>query len=118
MPDIKKNTKFKIEQDYTLNVLLDILENYTKNDKFLNIYDMDNDYDFQNKILTLKENVKKYYSSSTCNAINNKKCTRPYLILIKYILKHHNYELQKKEFSKRLDNNTYVRTTKYFFYKK
>jgi len=113
MPDIKKNIKYNKEQELVLSKLLEIIDIET-----LILYNLDNDIDLQNKVLELENDVKKYYSSSTCTAINKKKCIRPYLVLIKFILKKHNYQIVSKDFSIPLGDNKFIRTIKYIINKK
>jgi len=99
MVDIKKQLKYKNEQEELLNKLLEIL-NYN-NDYTFYLYDLDNKKDLKESIIGLSDDIIKYYSSSICTAVNGKKCKRPYLSIIKYILKYHNKEFYTMDY--RLD---------------
>lgn len=110
MVDIKRNIKYKKEQIIVLNKLLEIL-NYN-NDYIFYLYDLDNNINLQNTILDLTNEIKEYYPSSKCNGINGKKCKRPYLSIIKFLLKIHNKELYRMDHIIKI-NNKNIRTIKY-----
>ena len=85
MVDIKKEHKYKKEQEELLNKLLLIL-NYN-NDYTFYLYDLDNKIELQESIIGLSDDIRKYYPSSTCMGVNGKECKRPYLSIIRYIIK-------------------------------
>jgi hypothetical protein len=109
MPDSKKSIKFAKQQKNVLDKLLkiigdeNILYNFDRNDKL------------QKEIMELSNEVRKYYSSSNCSAINNKNCKKPYLTLLKFILKKHGYKIKSSDHTIKLDSNIFVRTKKYQF---
>ena len=95
MPDHKKNSKYKEEQKEVLQSLLNIISG--EDETFL-LYNLDNNInDIQTKVLQLTNNIKKYYPSSSCIGINGKKCKRPYMSIIRYVLKQNGYSLYPKE---------------------
>lgn len=111
MPYPNKDIKYKTEQKNILTKLLDIL-GYNTSKTFL-LYDLDNDLETQEKITNLCEDIKKYYPSSSCIGTNGKKCNRPYLSIIRYILKHNNMKLYSMNYVIPTDNKKYIRTKQY-----
>ncbi len=111
MPDKKKLLKYKKEQQEILDKLLNIL-NYN-NDHTFYLYDLDNKAELRENILGLSDDIIKYYPSSSCMGVNGKKCKRPYLSIIRYILKFHNKELYFMDFTLEIDNKKTIRTKKY-----
>ena len=109
MPDIKKNIKFKEEQQEIINKLFQIL-----GDKRFILYELDNNEKKQKEIIELGEDIKKYYSCSTCRGINIPDCKRPYLSIIRFLLKKNGYEFYSKDYSiNQGDDKKYIRTKKY-----
>jgi hypothetical protein len=51
------------------------------------MYNLENNQELQENIMNLGKDIKKYYSCSSCKGLNNKICKKPYLSIIKYILK-------------------------------
>jgi hypothetical protein len=111
MVDIKKQLKYKNEQEKLLNKLLEIL-NYN-NDYTFYLYDLDNKKELQESIIGLSDDIIKYYPSSICTGINGKNCKRPYLSIIKYILKFHNKEFYTKDYRLNIEDEKNIRTIKY-----
>ena len=71
-----KGVKYKKEQHEVLENLLNIL-NYN-NDYTFYLYDLDNNKNLQESIISLSNEIKKYYPASSCIGVNNQKCKRPY----------------------------------------
>ena len=111
MPDKKKQLKYKKEQQEILDKLLEIL-NYN-NDYTFYLYDLDNKIKLQESIINLSNDIRKYYPSSSCMGINGKKCKRPYLSIIRYIIKFHNKELYFMDYTLEIENGKNIRTKKY-----
>lgn len=87
---IKLSEKFQKEREDVCNKIINIL-NLTEDNTFL-LCDLDNDIEKQNKILELKEEIKKYFACSTISSFKpNFECKRPYLNIIRSILKKQNY---------------------------
>jgi len=80
-----------------------ILYNFDKNDKL------------QKEIMNLTDDVKKYYACSNCSAINNKNCKKPYLTLLKFIMKKHGCKIKSSDHTIKLDSNIFIRTKIYKF---
>ena len=111
MVDIKKQIKYKKEQEDTLNKLLEIL-NYN-NDYTFYLYDLDNKIELQESIITLSDDIKKYYPASSCRGVNGQKCIRPYLSIIRFLLKFHNKEFYTMDYRLDIDDKKNIRTKKY-----
>ena len=111
MPDKKKLLKYNKEQQEILDKLKNIL-NYN-NDYTFYLYDLDNKTDLQESIIGLSNDIKKYYPASSCTGINGKKCKRPSLSIIRYILKFHNKELYVMDYVLNIVNGETTRTKKY-----
>ena len=111
MPDKKKLLKYNKEQQEILDKLKNIL-NYN-NDYTFYLYDLDNKTDLQESIIGLSNDIKKYYPASSCMGVNGKKCKRPYLSIIRYILKFHNKELYFMDYTLEFEDKKTTRTKKY-----
>ncbi len=111
MPNKKKQLKYEKEQQEILDKLLEIL-NYN-NDYTFYLYDLDNKIKLQESIIDLSNDIRKYYPSSSCMGINGKKCKRPYLSIIRYIIKFHNKELYFMDYTLEIENGKTIRTKKY-----
>ena len=111
MVDIKKQLKYKKEQENTLNKLLEIL-NYN-NDYTFYLYDLDNKIELQESIITLSDDIKKYYPASSCIGVNGQKCIRPYLSIIRFLLKFHNKEFYTMDYRLDIEDKKNIRTKKY-----
>lgn len=111
MVDIKKQLKYKKEQENLLNKLLEIL-NYN-NDYTFYLYDLDNKIELQKSIIGLTDDIKKYYPASSCIGVNGQNCKRPYLSIIRFLLKFHNKELYVMDYTLNNENKQTIRTKKY-----
>jgi len=109
---IKLSEKFQTEREEICNKIINILE--LKEDKTLLLCDLDNDVEKQNKILELKEDIQKYFACSTVSSFKpNFKCKRPYLNLIRSILRKQNYIFERVEIEISKSDGSFFRSTKY-----
>jgi hypothetical protein len=111
MVDIKKEHKYKKEQEDLLNKLLLIL-NYNNNYTFY-LYDLDNKIELQESIIGLTDDIKKYYPASSCIGVNGQNCKRPYLSIIRFLLKFHNKEFYTMDYRLDIEDKKNIRTKKY-----
>ena len=111
MVDIKKEHKYKKEQEELLNKLLLIL-NYN-NDYTFYLYDLDNKIELQESIIGLTDDIKKYYPASSCIGVNGQNCKRPYLSIIRFLLKFHNKEFYTMDYRFDIEDKKNIRTKKY-----
>jgi len=110
-----KSELYKIEQDEIINKIIDILKLDTENS--ITLYELDNNKDKQEKIMKLMPIIRKYFRfSSIGGARKPKQLKRPYLSIIKYMMKinHKIYNIECRI----TVNNKIIRTIKYIFLKK
>lgn len=112
MPDSKKSEKFKMERIAVYDKLMGIL-NYAENQFFI-LNEIDNNIDLQNQILGLVVDIRKFYSASGCKGCSeNRVSKRPYMSIIRYILKQNNKTLYSTEISIPVCEKKYKKTKKY-----
>jgi len=106
-----KNILYQQEQNIIINKLLDFLE--LDNENSIILYELDNNQDKINNILSLLPEIKKFFSLSTIKGIREPNDTkRPYLSTIKNVLKDDYYIYNT---SIRINK---IKTVKYIFIKK
>ena len=87
---VKLCEKYKIEREEICKKLINVLKLDEK--KSFLLCDLDLDIEKQNAILTMKEEIQKYFSVSSISAFKtNKECKRPYLNIVRGILKQEGY---------------------------
>jgi hypothetical protein len=112
MPDKKKDVKYSVQQMHILNTLLNIL-NFNGDYTFL-LVDLDERQELQSNILDMIPDIRRYYPSSGCVGVHSdRRCKRPYLSIIRFLLKYHRRELYSSDFSISLGNEEYKKTKKY-----
>jgi hypothetical protein len=109
---IKLSEKYQNEREDICNKIISILE--LKEDNFFLLCELDEDIEKQNKILELKEEIKKYFACSTISSFKpNFECKRPYLNIIRSILRKQNYTFVGDDIFFRKQDGTYIKTMKY-----
>jgi len=109
---IKLSEKFQKEREDVCNKIINIL-NLTEDNTFL-LCDLDNDIEKQNKILELKAEIQQYFSCFNISAFKpNFNCKRPYLSIIRSILRKQNYNIENLDFWIKYENGFLKRTIKY-----
>ena len=112
---IKLSEKFQKEREDVCDKIINIL-NLTEDNTFL-LCDLDNDIEKQNKILELKEEIKKYFACSTISSFKpNFECKRPYLNIVRSILKKQNYTFIGNDYTIKI-NNIPKKTIKYILFR-
>ena len=82
---IKKEIKYKDEQNQIINKIIDILE---LNNNAFYLYDIENDKNKQHKLLDLINDINSYFSMNNMKSIKDiDKVKRPYMSIVKNILK-------------------------------
>jgi hypothetical protein len=108
----KLSEKYQSEREEICNKLITIL-NLNEEKTFL-LSDLDEDIEKQNKILEMKEEIQKYFAVSTISSFKpNFECKRPYLNIIRSILRMQNYKFEASDIMIKIDNNIFKRTIKY-----
>ena len=112
---IKKAEKYKNECEEITNKIIEIIN--LDSEKSFILYEFDRDTEKQEKIKELSSEIRKYFASSYWNGINEKNTTRPYLTIVRNLLKVQGYLFINKTFIYNTDE-TKVKTTRYYVIKK
>jgi hypothetical protein len=111
-----KSELYKKEQEEIVEKIVKILDLENKTEYTL--YELDKNEEIQKQIMTLIPEIRKYYSFNGIKAVGEpSKIKRPWLSIIKNLLKS-KYTIESKEY--RFFNekeNKYLRTQKYIFHK-
>jgi len=111
---IKLSDKYQNEREEICNKIITILE--LKEDNTFLLYELDDDIEKQNKILELKEEIQKYFACSTISSFKpNFDCKRPYLNIIRSILRKQNYNFIGNDYTIKI-NNIPKKTIKYVIF--
>ena len=109
---IKLSEKYNNERDEVCSKIINIVD-LDVNKSFL-LCDLDNDIEKQQKILDLKEEIQQYFACSTISSFKpNFECKRPYLNIIRGILKKQNYIIESGDYWLKHENGFMKRTIKY-----
>ena len=109
---VKLSSKYQSEREEICNRLVDILE-LDENRSFL-LHELDNDIDKQNKILDMKEEIQKHFAVSTISSFKpNFPCVRPYLNIVRGILRQCGYHIETTEFHIKYGTGLVRKTMKY-----
>jgi hypothetical protein len=109
----KLSEKYQIEREEICNKIIKILD--LKEDKKFLLCDLDNDTEKQQKILELKEEIQKYFACSTISSFKpNFTCKRPYLNIIRSILRQQKYTFIGNDYWTKNDK---TRTIQYFIFR-
>ena len=109
---VKLSDKYQNEREEICNKLIEILQ-LDENNNFL-LYDLEEDTNKQQNILEMKEEIKKYFAVSCISSFKpNFKCKRPYLNIVRSILRQQNYTFEGSDYSLKFDNGLIKRTIKY-----
>ena len=112
---IKLSEKFQNEREDICNKIITILE--LKEDNTFLLYELDDNIEKQNKILELKEEIQKYFACSTISSFKpNFECKRPYLNIIRSILRKQNYNFIGNDYTIKI-NNIPKKTIKYVIFR-
>jgi hypothetical protein len=112
---IKLSEKFQNEREDICNKIITILK--LKEDNTFLLCDLDTDIEKQNKILELKEDIQKYFACSTISSFKpNFECKRPYLNIIRGILRKQNYTFIGNDYTIKL-NNIPKKTIRYLIFR-
>jgi hypothetical protein len=109
---IKLCEQYINEREEICNKLIDII-NLDSDGCFL-LSNIDEDTDKQNEIIKIKDNIKKYFAVSTISSFKpNFECKRPYLNIVRSILRQQGYIFEGKDCEFKIGENLYQRTIKY-----
>jgi hypothetical protein len=109
----KLSEKYQNEREEICKKIIHILD-LNEQKSFL-LYDLDNDTEKQIKILELKEEIQKYFACSTISSFKlNFQCKRPYLNIVRSILRQQNYAFVGNDYWTKNDK---IRTIQYFIFR-
>ncbi len=103
--------KYHDEREDVCKRIIDILE--LKNNEII-LYDLDNDIEKQTKLMALKQEIQKFFECSTISTFKpNFRCKRPYLNLVRSILRKQGYNFEGQNYLIRIEDGIYKTTMKY-----
>jgi hypothetical protein len=109
---IKLSEKYVSEREEICNELINIIELDT--DGCFLLSNLDLSIDKQNKILELKDKIKEYFAVSTISTFKpNFPCKRPYLNIVRSILRQQGYTFEGKDYWVKFDDGMLKRTIIY-----
>ena len=109
---IKLSEKYHNEREEICKKIINIVD-LDENNSFL-LCDLDKDVEKQHKILELKEEIQKCFACSTISSFKpNFDCKRPYLNIIRSILRKQQYIFERSEIEKSNSQGCFFRSTRY-----
>ena len=112
MPDKKKTEKYESERNLIYERLMNML-NYHEDHSFT-LDEIDKNAELQNQIVGLTDDIRKYYSASGCRGCREERGSkRPFMSIIRYLVRQHHKTLYSTEIAIPLGDNKYKKTTKY-----
>ena len=113
---IKLSEKYKDERETICNKILEILD-LDENNSIL-LFDLEKDITKQNLILDMKEEIRKYFAVSCLTPFKpNATCNRPYVNIIRGILRQQGYTFQGCNVSIKNEKNELTRSMKYVIFR-
>jgi hypothetical protein len=107
-----KSELYAKEQEEIVNKIVRILD--LNNKKIYTLYELDNNTEIQEKIMALIPEIRKYYSFNGIKAVGDpEKIKRPYLSIIKHLLKS-KYNITIKDVRFTIDK-IQIKTQQYTF---
>lgn len=104
--------KYQVEREDICKKIIAILDLDPEN-SFL-LCELDNNVDKQTQLVELKPEIQKYFACSTISSFKpNFTCKRPYLNIIRSILRKQNYTIENTDHWLKHDNGLMKRTIKY-----
>jgi hypothetical protein len=112
----KLSDKYQEERESVCNKIIAALE-LTADNTFL-LCDLDANTEKQQKILDLKTEIQQYFACSTISSFKpNFECKRPYLNIIRSILRKQNYSFIGNDITIKQPDNSYKKTIKYVIFR-
>jgi len=111
----KLSEKYKFEREEICKKIIEILE---LNDNTFLLNELDQNIEKQNKILNLKPEIQRIFECSTISAFKpNFVCKRPYLNIVRSILRKQTYKLNGDDVLIKQENGSYIKTMKYTIFR-
>ena len=109
---IKLSEKYQTEREDICARLISILQ-LDANNSFL-LCDLDDNIEKQQKILEMKEEIQKFFACSTISSFKpGFECKRPYLNIVRSILRKQDYIFDCGTTFTKIENGVYKTSTKY-----
>jgi hypothetical protein len=109
---VKLCDKYKIEREEICKKIIDILK-LDANQCFI-LCELDEDTEKQTAILNMKEDIQKCFACSEISSFKpNFECKRPYLNIVRGILRKQGYTFENNNILFKLENGNYKKTMKY-----
>ena len=113
---VKLSEKYQTEREELCNRIISLLE--LKDDHSFLLSELDQDNEKQNKILGMKEEIQKYFACSTISSFKpNFECKRPYLNIVRGILRKQNYQFIGSDYWLKCEKGMMKRTIKYIIFR-
>jgi hypothetical protein len=113
---VKLCEKYQIEREEICKKIIDILQLDSKN--YFLLHDLDNDIQKQTAILNMKEEIQQYFACSNISSFKpNFDTKRPYLNIVKSILRQQNYIFSGVSVVIKLENGESKPTKKYYIFR-
>ena len=108
----KLKDKYQKEREEYCNKIITILQ-LDDNNSFL-LCDLDEDIDKQNELLAMKDEIKKCFTVSDISTFKpHCECKKPYLNMVRSILRQQNYTVNYEPHIINYENNLFKKTIKY-----
>ena len=109
---IKLCEKYQLEREEICKKILNILE-LNEDNSFL-LCELEKNIEKQNKIIELKEEIQKYFACSSISSFKpNFECKRPYLNIVRSILRQQKYTFDCGTTFTKIESGIYKTSTKY-----
>lgn len=109
---VKLSEKYKIEREEICKKLIDILK-LDANHSFI-LCELDENKETQTAILNMKDDIQKCFACSEISSFKpNFECKRPYLNIVRGILRKQGYTFENNNILFKLENGNYKKTMKY-----
>jgi len=113
---VKLCEKYKIEREEICKKIIDILKLDDK--KSFILCELDEDKEKQTAILNMKEEIQKCFAVSSISTFKpDRECKRPYLNLVRSILRKQGYTFENNNILFKLENGNYKKTMKYTIFR-
>ncbi len=109
---VKLSEQYQVEREDICLRLLAIMGITDENNSFC-LCDLDADVDKQNRIMEMKEEIRRVFSMSELSSYRNMECKRPWLSILKSVLKKQNYKVDNSVTYRSIEQGMYKTTTKY-----
>lgn len=109
---VKLSEKYKNEREEICKTLISII-GLNADNTFL-LCELDSNSEKQTAILNLKEEIQKYFACSTISSFKpGFECKRPYLNIIRSILRKQDYNVENEDYCIKYENGLIKRTVQY-----